>query len=100
LLLQYHINPNGRIRPYVGAGLGYMIYYGADKGAVASIDYENGISYALQAGVDIGIDEHWAVNLDVKKLFHNTNVTINGGAIEADVDLDPWVIGAGIAYRF
>jgi len=27
-------------------------------------------------------------------------VKINGGAINADVDLDPWVFGVGIGYRF
>ncbi|MGE0754330.1 MAG: OmpW family protein [Alphaproteobacteria bacterium] len=100
LTLQYHFNPKGQFRPYAGAGLGYIFYYGEDKGGVSSIKYKDGISYALQAGMDFGIDEHWAINADVKKLFHNTDVKINGGNIRADVDLDPWVFGVGIAYRF
>lgn len=100
LTLQYHFNPKGEIRPYVGAGLGYIMYYGEDKGATNSIKYKDGIAYALQAGVDVPVDDNWAVNLDVKKLYHNTDVTINGGAITADVDLDPWIFGAGIGYHF
>lgn len=100
LTMQYHFNPGGQFRPYAGAGLGYMIYYGEDSGAVNNIDYENGISYTLQAGMDYAIDEHWALNADVKKLWHNTDVSINNGAIRADVDLDPWVFGMGIGYRF
>lgn len=98
--LQYHFNPEGQIRPYAGAGLGYLFYYNEDPGAVNSIDYEDGIAYSLQAGVDIGIDDHWAVNLDVKKSYHQTDVSVNGGAIRADVDLDPWILGVGVAYRF
>lgn len=100
LTAQYHINPHGQFRPYVGAGLGYAIWYNDNAGAMNSIDYENSIIYALQAGIDIGLDEHWAVNADVKKMFTNTKAKVNGGAVTADVDVDPWVIGAGIAYRF
>ncbi|MFW0777888.1 MAG: OmpW/AlkL family protein [Rickettsiales bacterium] len=98
--LQYHFNPKGQIRPYAGAGLGYIIYWGEDSGAVNNIEYDNGIAYSFQAGVDFGIDEHWAINADVKKLIHNTDVSINNGAIRADVDLNPWVFGVGVAYRF
>jgi outer membrane protein len=100
LTLQYHFNPHGQFRPYAGAGLGYVVWYNAKPGQMNSISYDNGISYALQAGMDIGIDDHWALNVDVKKLFHNVDAKVNGGAVTADVDLDPWVIGAGIAYRF
>lgn len=100
LTLQYHFNPDGQIRPYVGGGINYMYFYNEDPGAVASIDYENGFGPAAQVGVDIGIDEHWAFNADVKKLWNNVDAKLNGGAVRADVDLDPWVVGAGIAYRF
>jgi len=100
LTLQYHFSPKETFRPYVGAGINYTIFYGEDKGAVASIDYEDGFGYALQAGADFGLGNQWVFNLDVKKLWLNTDVTINGGAITADVDLDPWIFGAGFGYRF
>jgi len=100
LTFQYHLNPHGTLRPYVGAGINYTIFYNHDAGDVDSIDYQNGFGWALQAGTDIAIDDHWAINLDVKKLWLNTDVEINGGAVTADVDLDPWVFGAGFTYRF
>lgn len=100
LTLQYHFNPEGQIRPYAGAGVNYMYFWKESTGDVASIKYDHGFGPALQAGVDIGIDEHWAVNFDVKKLWNNVDAKLNGGAVTADVDLDPWVIGAGLAYRF
>jgi outer membrane protein len=100
LTMQYHFNPEGRFRPYAGAGLGYIFHYNNDAGAVNSIKYEDGISYALQAGFDIGLNDRWAVNFDVKKMFYQTDVSVNGGAITADVDLNPWVVGTGLAYRF
>jgi len=40
------------------------------------------------------------LNVDVKKLYLNVDAKLNGGAITADVDLDPWIVGAGVSYRF
>lgn len=100
LLAQYHFNPDGQIRPYIGAGINYTIFHSADAGDLASIDYSNSVGFAFQAGVDIGITDNWAFNLDTKKIYINTDVSINDGAVTADVDLNPWVFGAGFAYRF
>lgn len=100
LTLQYHFTPKDQFRPYVGAGINYTIFYGEDSGAVNSIDYENGFGYALQAGMDYDLGNQWVFNIDVKKLWLNTDVSINNGAITADVDLDPWIFGAGFGYRF
>ena len=80
--------------------MGYLFYYGDDVGGVNSVKYEDGISYTLQAGADFPIDDNWAFNADLKKVFHNVDATVNGGAITADVDLDPWIFGLGIGYRF
>lgn len=100
LTAQYHFNNESGFVPYVGAGINYTIFYNEDPGAAASIDYENGFGYALQVGADYKLDEHWMLNADVKKIFLNTDVSVNNGAVTADVDLDPWVIGLGIGYRF
>jgi len=40
------------------------------------------------------------LNLDVKKVWIDTKVSINGGAITADVDIDPWIFGIGVGTRF
>ena len=100
LTLQYHPFPKAQIRPYVGAGVNYTFFYDVDAPTGLSIDYDNKPGLALQAGVDIPVGNGWLVNLDVKKLFLETDVTINGGAIRADLDIDPWIIGGGIGYRF
>lgn len=101
--LQYHFNPKGTISPYVGAGVNYTIFYGEDPGAALDTSYDNSFGYALQAGVDFELTKKWSMNLDVKKLWLNTDVTVNAGLpslIKADVDIDPWIIGVGFGYRF
>lgn len=100
LTAQYHFNNSSNFVPYVGAGINYTIFYNADPGAVASIKYRNSFGYDFQFGADYKLDEHWMLNADVKKIFINTDANVNGTAVTADVDLDPWVIGLGVGYRF
>lgn len=102
LTLQYHVLPKAQFSPYVGAGVNYTFFYNEDApgGTVTQIDYDNGFGWALQAGIDVQFASQWSLNLDVKKLWLNTDVSINNGAIAADVDLDPWIVGIGVGYRF
>lgn len=104
LTIQYHFQPKSAFSPYIGAGLNYTFFYNEDSGndpAVASVSYENNIGYALQAGFDYEFSDRWVLNFDVKKLFLETDVKVNGGAINArDVNIDPWIFGIGFGYRF
>lgn len=100
--LQYHFMPDGKFSPYVGAGVGYVFFLKEKDGSsINSIDYKNSVSWSLQAGLDYKINDRWSLNLDVKKVFVDTELHINGGGVTAgDVDLDPWVFGLGVGYRF
>ncbi|HYE49412.1 MAG TPA: OmpW family outer membrane protein [Azospirillaceae bacterium] len=103
LSAQYHFNPKGQISPYVGAGLNYTFFYNVDNGGVADVDYTDGFGWSLQAGVDVALKGPWSLNLDVKKIFIDTKATVNAGLanpIRAKVDIDPWVVGIGVGYRF
>lgn len=100
LTAQYRFNNASPFIPYLGAGINYTFFYNEDPGAAASVKYDDGFGYALQLGADYKLDDHWLLNADVKKIFLNTNASVNGGAVTADVDLDPWVIGFGVGYRF
>jgi outer membrane protein len=103
LTLQYHPLPQSRFSPYVGAGINYSVFYnegGSRSAAISKVDVENSWGWALNVGVDYELTPHWGVNFDVKKLFLRPDVSVNGGAIGARADLDPWIIGAGVRYRF
>lgn len=98
--LQYHFAPEAKFSPYVGAGLNYMIFYsGKDKNGF-NVKLKDGFGYALQAGADIATKGPWSVNVDVKKVFFQTDAKINGGALKSKVNLDPWVVSAGFGYKF
>lgn len=99
--LQYHFTPKEKFSPYVGAGINYTMMYN-EKAAPGfnHLKIDNGFGPALQAGFDYWIDNHWGINMDVKKIWTNVDAKLNDGAIRADVDLDPWVIGTGVSYKF
>jgi outer membrane protein len=101
LTLQYHFTPENAFSPYIGAGLNYSMFYGEDTASgFNNLKVEGGLGYALQVGADYWVNDNWGLNLDVKKIFLNVDAELNDGAVQADVDLDPWVVGAGVSYRF
>ncbi|EQC50511.1 OmpW family protein [Bacteriovorax sp. DB6_IX] len=103
LLAQYH-HEMGNFKPYVGAGLNYTIFYGEEpQGVVKNITYDNSLGYALQVGADYKIGDNIYFNVDVKKLFLSTDVeveTFSNGTVTAEVDINPYIIGLGVGFRF
>ncbi|UDF05394.1 OmpW family protein [Asticcacaulis sp. AND118] len=97
---QYHFNPKGRVSPYVGAGVNAMIFYNDKDYNGFKVKLDDGLGYAVQAGVDIALKGNWALNADVKKVWFSTDANINEGALKSEVDLDPVVASVGLAYRF
>lgn len=101
LTLQYHFTNLGAFKPYVGAGVNYTIFYNQDaKGPFTDIEVDNTFGIALQAGVDYMLDQHWGLNFDVKKLFLEPEWSANGGSLSGKAELNPWLIGTGVTYRF
>ncbi|MER9229215.1 OmpW family protein [Mesorhizobium sp. M0664] len=102
LTLQYHFTSLGTFRPYVGAGVNYTVFYNQDAGSADALKVENTFGTALQVGFDYMVDQHWGVNFDVKKLFlkPDFDVTVDGAKLTGKAELDPWLIGAGVSYRF
>lgn len=108
LTLQYHFNPDGQLRPYAGVGVNYTLFFNEDlpaNSALDSIDYDPSLGFALQVGADYMLNERWFLNVDLKKVWINTDVTIDAttalsAVVNADVDIDPWIFGVGFGWRY
>lgn len=107
LTVQYHFFSDKVFNPYVGAGVNYTIFYNEKAGnTVKGIEYENSFGYAFQVGFDLMLDDKFFINADVKKIFLNTDVTVDasnlatGLSIPADVDINPWLLGFGVGMKF
>lgn len=100
----------GGVKPYVGAGVAYFIWLDAEPGAVTlplgvtNSDLSDEFGFVLQAGLDIPVgDDGFGVTFDAKRYFIGTTARWNVNdtlVIETDHKLDPWVLSAGLAYRF
>jgi outer membrane protein len=110
LTLQYHFTELGAFKPYIGAGVNYTVFYNQTAGnaavggvAVTSSNLHNAFAPAVQIGFDYMIDKHVGLNVDVKKLWlrPSWNGVLNGAVpVTGKVNLDPWLIGTGLVYKF
>lgn len=109
LTLQYHFDTGTQFKPYVGAGVNATFFFNEDEGSVADgIDYDPSFGGALQVGFDYDLDGQpggWLLNADVKKVWINPDVTVDftsalGATVDADVDINPLVVGIGFGYKY
>lgn len=110
LTLKYHFGRDGGVRPYVGAGPSYFIFIDEKPGAAAAAlgatrqKMNDKVGVALQAGVDVPVnDKGLSVTLDAKRYFMRPTARwFAGGAevLRTRHQLDPWVISAGVGFRF
>mgnify|MGYP000064714627 CR=1 FL=1 len=98
--LQYHPFPAAKFSPYVGAGLNYMLFYSSKDKNGFKVKLDDGFGYALQVGADVPLNARYNLNVDVKKVWFETDASINGGALKSKVKLDPIVASVGVGYRF
>jgi outer membrane protein len=109
LTLQYHFAPDGKVRPYLGAGINYSIFYSSNATSSLNtalgptkVKLDDSFGYALQAGVDLPVSEKVFVNFDIKYIDMKTTARLtSGGTLRtARVKIDPIVAGVGIGFRF
>ena len=110
LTMQYHFLPEGKIRPYVGAGINYTLFFNNDASSALTsavgktdVHLSDSFGWAGQAGVDIDLNEKFFLNLDVKYIDIDTKArlsTANAGVQRVKVSLDPLVFGVGVGMRF
>lgn len=98
VLMQYHLPVNPRFQPYVGAGINYTFF--TDRKLDGGLELESGsFGPALQAGFEVPLDNGWFLNLDVKKIWIDADVSSSGGFV-THVEINPLVLGAGAGWRF
>jgi len=108
LTLKFHL-PVGPVKPYVGAGITEFFFLGEHAGSDLPANYsahlDNAFGGVVQAGLDMPINKSgMSLSVDAKRYFVRPRSHFYNGAgtevISAKHKLDPWVISAGVAYRF
>lgn len=108
--LQYHFGYGGPIDFYAGLGLNYTLFYSYDLSddleglGVSDIDFDASIGLAANMGVDFQFNEKWVFNMDLKYIDMATDADLElaaGGVLDTvEVDINPFVLGVGVGYRF
>lgn len=108
LTLQYFFG-TGDIRPYIGAGINYTVFYGYDLSAdlanlgITDVTFSNSFGFDGDIGVDFYFGDKWLINADIKYIQISTDARLKVGSETLDtiaVDVDPWVFGIGAGIRF
>jgi outer membrane protein len=109
LSAQWHFLPNSWFQPYVGAGINWTIFFddgedGAleDIGGKLELKDDSSVGLAGQIGADFLIGDRWFINVDFRyiKIENEAKVTLGEDQINVNVDIDPYVYGLHIGYRF
>lgn len=100
--LQYHFNGQGRVSPFVGAGVNYTAFFSEDTtGALAGskLKLDNSWGLAAHAGIDFAVGERGAIRIDARWIDIDTDVSLNGTKL-GTANIDPLVYGASYVMKF
>lgn len=109
LTVQYHFAPEAKVRPYVGAGVNWTLFYNekASRGletavGATNVNLSSSFGWAAQAGIDIDLNEKMFLNVDVKYIKMDSNARLNStaaGLQRVGVDINPLVFGVGVGFK-
>lgn len=104
LTLQYHFNPSGTVRPYVGAGVNYTNFSSVRFTPAVQAALHPGIKHsswgaAWQIGADVEVAKGLYLNFDLKKLSLGTTV-YSSGASAGKFKVNPTLGSVGLGWRF
>jgi len=100
--LQYHFNPTGKFQPYLGLGINYTNFFSeSTTGPLDGLNLSLGDSWGLagQAGFDVMLNDQWFLNLDARYIGIDSKAKLAGNSL-GTVEIDPWVLGAHVGFRF
>lgn len=102
LTATYHPLRGNTISPYVGAGVGIQKNWKNTDRFATDLDIRDAFGAVIQGGVEVNINNRFAVFADAKKAFWDANASGNLGPtrVTAVAQLDPVVLTAGALFRF
>lgn len=110
LMAQWYFgDAKSKVRPYVGAGINYTMFFktdfndtGKDAG-LSDLSVKNSWGAAGQVGLDYMIDKNWMLNMSVWYINIDTKVRFDAGEAgrqSIDTKINPWVFMFGAGYTF
>ena len=104
LTARTHFSTNPKVNPYFGVGIGYYLndFHSNDLVRAAlppggRLDIDDSLGFHINTGVEIFLNERFALNLELKYVWNDTDLKLKfpDAAEEVDFRLDAFVAGAG-----
>ncbi|MBW3698237.1 outer membrane protein OmpW [Vibrio sp. T187] len=108
-MLQYYFGEaNSDIRPYVGVGINYTVFFDESltstgkTAGLTDVSLDDSWGLAGNIGVDYMVNEDWFLNASVWYADIDTTAkyTTASDSFSTDVSIDPWVFMIGGGYKF
>jgi outer membrane protein len=105
----YYFDTNSALKPYVGLGINYTIFFdnsfteGNSAGGFSDLELDNSFGYSVQVGADYDLGDNWSVNVSARYIDISTDATFKLGTStngSATVDVDPMVYSVMLGYTF
>ena len=111
LSLNYYFQPKQKLRPHIGVGINYSVYWDTEAssqvkavlGNGTDLDISHSVGWAVNAGIDYDISDRmfftanfWYVDIEAEASLKATAL----GKLDVDVDVDPFVALIGLGFRF
>jgi len=93
---------HGIVRPYIGAGMSYLIIFSTHDAVLKNTSLSNDLAPAFELGSDFHLSENYGFFTEVKKAFLDSHAggTLAGFQVTGKADISPWVFSAGATVRF
>jgi outer membrane protein len=98
LSINYHFPTQGPIKPFVGVGLNYTVFFD-ETSPLGDLKLDNSFGLAATVGADWQINPTGALRLSVRYMDIDTDASLNGTSL-GTVEIDPVVVGLGYVHRF
>ncbi len=105
----YYFDTASVIKPYVGLGLNYTVFFDNSftstysEAGFSNLDLDNSFGYSVQVGVDYEIDKNWSVNASARYIDIATDASFAVGGENigsSSVDINPMVYSVMLGYKF
>lgn len=97
---QYHFTDMGSIKPYLGAGINYTVFFDEELSNGTHLELKDSLGLAFEAGVDIDLGNDYYFNAAVWYIDIGTEVEVGNTTIIDKIDIDPLVGMLGIGKNF
>jgi outer membrane protein len=95
---------SGSIRPYVGAGAGYVVLKNIERSVIGAqgIEFDDPTGLVVNAGLLIPISRRFSATADARytPIETQAKASFAGTPSRVDIEVKPLVVSVGIAYHF